>query len=213
MSAGIISQLRDIVPIRPLTRAEHLRLAELQAQRFLKLVGVTRPSVPERVICELPRIEVNRLSPFPVSGATHWGSGQWLVVLNGSEPLVRQRFSLAHELKHIIDHRFELIIYEGLPADYRREAIEQICDYFAGCLLMPRPWVKRTFCSGVQQLPALAATFGVSQAAMQVRLNQIGLVEPTTRCGVPRRDWAVRAIEKSSAGALYERQAPVFASL
>ena len=26
--------------------------------------------------------------------------------------------------------------------------VEQICDYFAGCLLMPRPWVKRLYCSG-----------------------------------------------------------------
>ena len=60
--------------------------------------------------------------------------------------------------------------------------VERICDYFAGCLLMPRPWVKRLYCSGVQHLPDLAQAFGVSQAAMSVRLNQIGLVEPTPRC-------------------------------
>ena len=47
---------------------------------------------------------------------------------------------------------------------------------------MPRIWVKRAWTSGVQQLPALARRFGVSQSAMQVRLLQIGLLDPPARC-------------------------------
>lgn len=212
MNRGVITQLRDIVPIRPLSRTEHLRLAEFQAQRFLKLVGVTEPSVPERVIAELPHIQITRLSPLPVSGATQWSNGQWLIVLNGSEPLTRQRFSVAHEFKHILDHRFSMIIYDGIPGYEREGVVEQICDYFAGCLLMPRPWVKSVYCSGVQRLDQLAQTFGVSQAAMQVRLNQIGLIDQTSRCGIPRRDWASRAFEDSSATQLYERRTPALIS-
>lgn len=212
MSSSIVSQLRDIVPIRPMTRAEHFRLAEFQAQRFLQLYGLSEPSVPERLIAELPHVQVNRVSPFPVSGATQWNDGQWVIVLNGAEPLTRQRFSLAHEFKHILDHRFSLIIYDGIRDDERPEVIEQICDYFAGCLLMPRPWVKRIYCSGIQQLNKLAGAFGVSQAAMQVRLNQIGLVEPTSRCGIPRRWEEFRATEEEDSRALYQRRAPVFAS-
>jgi hypothetical protein len=100
MRPGVIASLRDLVPLRPLTCGEHLRIAELQASRFLKLVGVNEAPVPERAISELPRVHVEHMSPFPVSGATHWSSGQWLVALNGAEPRVRQRFSLAHELKH-----------------------------------------------------------------------------------------------------------------
>jgi hypothetical protein len=106
MNPGIVTQLRDKVPLRPLLMSEALRLSELQAQRFLAMTGITEPAVPERIIAELPRLRVARMSPFPTSGASHWSLGQWLVVVNGSEPLTRQRFSLAHELKHIIDHRF-----------------------------------------------------------------------------------------------------------
>ena len=171
MSPGVVARLRDLAPIRALSRTEALRIAELQATRFLELVGVTSGPVPEKVIAELPRVQVERMSPFPVSGATHWSNGRWLVILNRAEPITRQRFSLAHELKHILDHRFVADLYQGVNAADRQAWIEQVCDYFAGCLLMPRPWIKRAYTQGIQRLPDLAAAFGVSQIAIQVRLN------------------------------------------
>jgi Zn-dependent peptidase ImmA (M78 family) len=184
-----------------------LRLAELQAQKFLALTSITEPSVPERIITELPYVCVNRMSPFPSSGATHWSRGRWLVVLNGSEPATRQRFSLAHEAKHIIDHRFADLIYSNFPADERAAMIERVCDYFAGCLLMPRPWVKRIYGSGIQHLPELAQTFGVSQAAMSVRLNQIGLVEQTPRCLPTQKDWTLKDLSEIADRPIYLRTA------
>jgi hypothetical protein len=212
MNLGVIARVRDLVPLRPLTYSEHLRIAELQANRFLQLVGVSQASVPERVINELPRIQVEHMSPFPVSGATHWSSGRWLVVLNGAEPRVRQRFSLAHEFKHILDHRFADLIYGSFTPPDRPVLIEQICDYFAGCLLMPRPWLKTTYAQGMQHLPTLARHFDVSQAAVQVRLNQIGMTDPLPRCGRPSADWAVRALH-GDGRSLYQRAAsPRFAA-
>jgi Zn-dependent peptidase ImmA (M78 family) len=212
MKPGVVASLRDLVPLRPLTYGEHLRIAELQANRFLKLLDVRDAPVPERLITELPRVQVERMSPFPVSGATHWSSGQWLVALNGAEPRVRQRFSLAHELKHIIDHRFAEIIYDSFSPLDRPILVEQICDYFAGCLLMPRPWLKSTYANGLQHLPTLARQFDVSQAAMQTRLRQIGMTDPTPRCGRLSADWPIRAI-RSVGKNVYERAAnPIFAA-
>jgi predicted transcriptional regulator len=205
MSENIITKLRDCVPIRPLRYSEALRIAELQAQKFLAMSGITMPPVPERAISELPRVHVTRLSPFPASGATHWTEGRWLIALNGAEPNTRQRFSLAHEFKHIIDHRFVDVIYANFPLREREAMIEQICDFFAGCLLMPRTWVKTAYCSGNQHLPTLAKTFGVSQAAMNVRLNQIGLVEPTSRCVRPKSDWTLEAMKELTGPMKYQR--------
>lgn len=105
-----------------------------------------------------------------------------MIVLNASEPFVRQRFSLAHELKHIIDHQHIDIVYRGLPAHQQHDFAEAVCNYFAGCLLMPRPWVKRAYTGRTQRLDRLARHFHVSQAAMATRLSQIGLTEPTPRC-------------------------------
>lgn len=186
MNRGVIASVRDFVPLRPLRRTEAMSVAERQAQRFLALAGITAPAVPERAIGDLPRVEVRRATPFPVSGAADWSSGRWLIVLNGGEPIGRQRFSLCHEFKHVLDHRFIDIIYAGIPEDERGAWIEQICDYFASCVLMPRPWVKNVYCTeGVQRLVPLAARFGVSQAAMRVRLTQLGLVDPGPRCARP----------------------------
>jgi hypothetical protein len=205
MKRGVIATLRDFVPIRTLTREEALRIAELQAHRLHELLGVSGPPFSERLVAQLPRLQVERLSPIPVSGSTHWASSRWLIVLNGAEPAVRQRFSLAHELKHILDHRFVDVLYRGVRPEDRAAWIEQVCDFFAGCLLMPRAWVKRAYATGTQGLPALAKHFHVSQAAMQVRLNQIGLVDRPARCSRLRPDWALRAIRAAGTPARYER--------
>lgn len=205
MRPSIISMVRDLAPTRPLTRVEAMSIAERQAQSLLRLLAVDRAPVDERRLLSLPRLELRRHSPWPSSGATQWINGRWVVVLNASEPAVRQRFSLAHELKHIIDHDRRDITYDHIPADQRHAFIESVCDYFAGCLLMPRPWVKQAYVEGTQRLDLLARRFHVSQAAMSTRLAQLGLTDPTPRCARPSRDWAVRAIETAGGDFLYQR--------
>jgi Zn-dependent peptidase ImmA (M78 family) len=101
--------------------------------------------------------------------------------------LVRQRFSLMHEFKHVLDHPFVQTAYSADRTQPSRFA-EQVCDSFAASVLMPRAWVKAVFCNeGVQELAILARRFGVSQMAMRVRLLQLGLVEPEPRCSRYRR--------------------------
>jgi Zn-dependent peptidase ImmA (M78 family) len=206
MNPGVVTSLRDIVPLRPLTYGEAMRIAELQATRLLKLMGVKHAPVSERLISELPRVQVERMRGLPASGASQWAAQRWLVLLNAGEPRGRQRFSLAHEFKHIVDHRFADVIYSGFPDLDRARMIEQLCDYFAACLLMPRPWVERAYFSGVQSIPELARAFDVSQPAMQVRLNSIGLIDPTPRC---IGDWANSPLSHSKARrkVVYERSA------
>lgn len=194
MNRGTMATLRDFVPLRPLTREEAMRIAELQALRLLQLSGVTCGPVPERIIADLPRVQVERMSPLLVSGATHWASQRWLIVLNGAEPATRQRFSLAHEFKHILDHRFMDVLYRNIPEASRHDAIEQVCDYFAGCLLVPRPWLKKAWGERVQTVDALAARFETSQAAMLVRLQQVGLANHPPRCGNGTTGWALPSL-------------------
>jgi hypothetical protein len=203
VSRPVITSLRDFVPIRPLTRHEALSIAERQALTFLGHVGVTAPPLPEEIIATLPRLDVKRLSPFPASGATQWVRGRWVIVLNGAEPATRQRFSLAHELKHILDHPFVDQLYGAVDAADRQDWIEQVCNYFAGCLLVPRPWLKRAWTTETQNIGQLANRFGVSRAAMQTRLNQVGLLAPVPRC----TRYPTLAHSSASSDALYHRLA------
>jgi len=183
----IITTVRDLMPIRPLSFAESLRLAELQASKFLALIGHQEGPLPEKAIADLPRVQVERMSPAPVSGATQWSRGRWLIILNGSEPRGRQRFSLAHEFKHVLDNPFIDTLYPASADMSAAERAEQVCDYFAACLLMPRLHVKRAWTRGQQSTRNLARDFDVSQAAMRVRLLQIGLIQAGERCeGVSR---------------------------
>ena len=179
---SLITAVRDIMPIRPLTFTEALRTAELQATKLLQLSGLAEPPFPEAVISGLPRLQVERVIPAPASGASQWSRGRWLILLNGAERPERQRFSLGHEFKHVLDNPFIEVLYPAIGDLSSAERAEQVCDYFAACLLMPRMWVKRSWASGTQEPRALARQFDVSRQAMKIRLLQIGLIDPGARC-------------------------------
>jgi Zn-dependent peptidase ImmA (M78 family) len=181
---SVIRQLRDLVPLRPLSVADAMRTADLQATRLLVLLELDHGPVPESAIADLPRIQVERMTPAPVSGAAQWSRGRWMIIVNGAEPWGRQRYSLAHEFKHVLDAPFIKYLYPARQGQSPEERAERICDYFAACLLMPRVWVKQLyFNEGIQDLRRLANRFDVSVTAMQVRLLQLGIVEPPARCG------------------------------
>jgi Zn-dependent peptidase ImmA (M78 family) len=169
------------MPARALQDQEARGVAERQSSRFLEIFDITEPSVDVGLICELPRVRV-RVEPTLVdSGLTHWNKGMWVIGVNRNDSQTRRRFTLAHEFKHILDHPFVDTIYSDEHGQLQAKQAELMCDYFAACLLMPRPWVKRLWTQGVQEAAVLAATFNVSPAAMSVRLQQLGLVEPRSR--------------------------------
>ena len=175
----VLRQLRSLTPTRPLRFAEGLRVAELQAARLLVMSGVTDGPMPEGVITGLARVQVERL-PLPegMAGFSQWAKGRWLIGLNAWEPTTRQRFSLAHEFKHVLDSPCIATLYPAAHGVSAHDRAEQVCDHFAACLLMPRMWVKRVWTSGVQDVGQLARYFDVSTQAMRLRLQLIGLSEP-----------------------------------
>ena len=182
MNRGTLATLRGLIPPRPLTQVEALRIAELQAARLLNIAVITQPPVPSSVITDVPKVVVKRLAPWPVSGATQWTKGAWSVVIRGNESFQRQRFTMAHEFKHIVDYRHIDVIYPSVRSMTHRQRAEAVCDYFAGCLLVPRPWLKSAWGKGLQDPKALADLFDVSRAAIQTRLLQTGLVDRIERC-------------------------------
>lgn len=173
-----ITRLRDVVPLRRLSTPEGLRVAEVQADRLLRVSGLTEPPLGEHVIAGIPHIQIERVAPARALAATQWSHGRWLIIINGAISLGRQRWSLAHELKHILDHPFVTILY---PKD-STELAEKSCEYFAACLLMPRRWLRRAWSQGNRDTRTLARLFGVTPAAVKVRLLQVGLIDPTALC-------------------------------
>lgn len=182
---SVLAMLRALVPGRPLSAGEALRIAELQANHLLHHFAIETNAVPEEIISELPRIRVVREHGLPVSGAAHWNGRNWVITVNAEEPISRQRFSVMHEFKHVLDHTTKQFLYHSRPFLTADEQAERVADYFAACLLMPKRVVKRLWCEGNQNIIELAKMLFVSTRALRYRLDQLGLTDSAKRCARP----------------------------
>lgn len=198
---SVLHQVRDLAPVRPLTVLESCWVAEHQAGLLLKLAAITEPPVPETVITELPRLIVRRAHLTRSAGGCRWLDGRWCVLLNADDCATRQRFSLCHEAKHIIDHGRERLLYPPTAWLSASERAERVCEYFAACLLMPRAWVRRAWTTGLQDIRELTEAFDVSRSAMTIRLSQLGLREIPSRCGYGRSEFDRSGIDIMKAAA------------
>jgi Zn-dependent peptidase ImmA (M78 family) len=173
----IFTEVRAVRPARRLTRLEARRVVERQAAKLLRLREAFEAPIPEEVITHLPRIEAHRSSGLgSLSGVCHWEGNHWRITVNARHALVRQRFTIAHEFAHILDAPYQRIVSPKLA--------EELADYFAANLLMPKRLIKRAWGDGLQDIPALARHFNVSVKAMRWRLDELRLDELET---LPRR--------------------------
>lgn len=179
---SVLASLRALVPQRHILPWEAMRLAELQANHLLRHYYIDSATVPEQIVSEFPRVRVIREAGLPVSGAAHWNGRHWIITVNADEPLARQRFSLMHEFKHVLDHTTKHFLYHDRSFQTAGEQAERAADYFAACLLMPKRVVKRFWCQGNQNVALLAVKLGVSIQALRFRLDQLGLTEQPQRC-------------------------------
>jgi Zn-dependent peptidase ImmA (M78 family) len=193
---SVLKSLRSLMPARVLSYPEALQRAEAQAHRLLTLHGISHGPVPIEIVTELPRLRVEQTYDLPVSGSAHWDGGSWVLTVNAAEFDRRQRFSVMHEFKHVIDHPTRHLIQGDRLAKLTAEQIaEKVADYFAACVLMPKAWVKSAFFNDhVRSVEALADMFMVSPKAMSFRLNQLGLTVPVDRCASPIARVAARPI-------------------
>lgn len=121
-------------------------------------------------VIELPR-GVSGLACSP-----HWARKNKkipVVVVNREVTLERRRFTLAHELAH-------LVIDKGSPVDHEKAA-----NMFAGAFLAPRAHLRKEIGEtrksvGCRELIHLARMYRISAAALLVRLKQVGIIDEST---------------------------------
>lgn len=79
---------------------------------------------------------VHKLKPGE-SGRSFFSNNQWVIVYNDSEPIQRCRFTIAHEIGHIVlGHKLKDGHYTR-TFDLTKPAVEQEADVFASRLLAP----------------------------------------------------------------------------
>jgi len=173
-----VAELRLMCPNRRLAPWEARSVAEKQAHKLHTLMRIEEPPFPEQAIEYLPRVEIRFVRARRLDGAISWRRGKWRIVINRDNTWGRQRFSLAHELKHLIDHPMGGSLYADGRYGSAETTAERTADYFAACLLMPKTWLRRVYYDeGFRDSRVLAKRFQVSAAAMRYRFDQLGLPE------------------------------------
>jgi hypothetical protein len=119
---------------------------------------------------DLPERVSGKIFQDPRNG----GASGYSVIVRGSDPYVRRRFTLAHEIAHFVLHRNR--IGSSLTDDslYRSglSSWEEVqANRLAADILMPRSLLARYIKSYGPDVDVLARLFKVSEAAMQIRLK------------------------------------------
>ena len=124
------------------------------------------------------------------SGSITRNGDKFSVAVNAAESETRKRFTAAHELAHYLMHR-DLMhadggrmnrhtdkLYSGPednPASPFTRQHEIQANRIAAQIVMPAPLIREKYKED-QDAGRLATAFGVSKAAMEIRLKTLGLV-------------------------------------
>lgn len=113
-----------------------------------------------------------------IAGSVVIHNGTPEIYVAKSHPHVRKRFTVAHEVAHIMlghltDKDGELIEDEVRLRSAARDQKERDANAYAADLLMPYAMMRDAVASGIRDIDRLASLFGVSTQAMRIRINNI----------------------------------------
>ena len=151
------------------------------ATQLLEELGVTKPPVDVDAVARMCGIPVLRFEfDDALSGLVVDTTQGPVIGINEDHHPVRQRFSIAHELGHVMLCHIDSFHVDlgstdedGEPPGYNWRH-ERAANDFAANLLMPGTMLKRAF-GKTPGVAGLATTFEVSELAMGFRLRNLGL--------------------------------------
>lgn len=151
------------------------------AAEVLEVLGIDHAPVDVETVAKRCGVVV-LLWPFDdaLSGLAIDSETGPVIGVNESHAPNRQRFSIAHELGHVLLRHLDSFhvdigssAEDGNPPNYNWRH-ERGANDFAAALLMPRPMVLGSFAKN-QSVAALAREYQVSTLAMGFRLKNLGL--------------------------------------
>ncbi len=168
---------------------------ERRARDLLQEQKITEPPVPVETIAKNIGAKIV-FEPFDgtddISGILYQDGPYNIIGINSVHHRNRQRFSIAHEIGHLVLHKKKLFIDKAVKIDFRDStsskainAEEIAANAFAAELLMSREFVvseierilKRKRSMAKDDLIAtLSGIFEVSTKAMEYRLNNLGFL-------------------------------------
>lgn len=158
-------------------------LSKNRAHQILKEVygeSLNLPVIIKDVITKyLGDVEIHSRFDFPFKrGVSAFSTRDpergWFIVLNANECIVRQKFSAAHELGHIVlvPNEPEIVYH----SEDNESWVEKLCDRFAGDILVPEPAVRNVY--QYEPFPFvedIARLFQVSRQVAKIQLEHLEL--------------------------------------
>lgn len=193
----LLHDLRALIPREELTLAGLFSLLDRLAMAVRLDAAIFSDDLPDSAAEQVCRIRLEETT-LPVAGFSYWDSGAkvWAIARNPADSAESRRFTVWHEIGHILWRGNESRLFANLSAAQADHLAEYAADYFAGEVLMPRRLVEHAFYDGVNSPTELAARFHVTPLAMRWKLAQTDLPEvssddhdgpmhPTERYPVP----------------------------
>jgi IrrE N-terminal-like domain len=145
---------------------QHQRSAPVDVHRIARALG----------LAVHPALELgDGISGKLARDAKRGGASGYAIFVNASEPLVRQRFTVAHEIAHFVLHRDRVgdeLVDDAFYRSRLSGRLEAEANRMAADILMPFPLIKELMRSeGLRDIPGLARRLQVSQAALKIRLG------------------------------------------
>jgi hypothetical protein len=154
------------------------KLVRKLVNKYQVEAGLDRLPVPTNLITKAydnRPVEVRRVPLKAYHGAV-WRLGDcWLVHLNSNDRPARQRFTLYHEIFHILAHCKATPVFKKLSCGPRGSFNELLADHFAIVMLIPEKWVKKTWFE-VKDVKQMANTFDAPPSLIWFVLHQLHLL-------------------------------------
>lgn len=159
---------------------------EQKANQILSAAGIDQAPIDVFHVAEVlgARIQPEIVSD-DISGALNRHEDGPVIGFNAQHPPNRQRFTIAHEIAHLVLHEDEAVFVDRV---FRREVtsgdaidpIEIEANSFAAALLMPAHLLQADHATfgrplSSEDVEQLARTYNVSQQAMTFRLDNLRL--------------------------------------
>ncbi|EPR9929411.1 helix-turn-helix domain-containing protein [Escherichia coli] len=157
----------------------------MQTRRAWKLGDGPIPNLT-RLLENKGIVIANLFSGDKVDAFSFWDNERPIIITDRSKTAVRLRFSLAHELGHLIMHRSVSDDYLNDKALF--DKVEKQADYFAGCFLLPAQTFGREYYSpNISALKRLKERWLVSLACMTHRAYSLSLMTENQKSYVFRQ--------------------------
>ncbi|EOE1542377.1 ImmA/IrrE family metallo-endopeptidase [Providencia rettgeri] len=142
-----------------------------------------------------------------VDAFSFWDNDRPIIITDNTRTAVRTRFSIAHELGHLILHRS--VEDDYIDDKYLFEKVEGQANYFASCFLLPAKTFSREYYSpSLPALEKLKERWIVSLQCMTNRSNSLGLMSDNQKGYVYRQLAPYR--KKEPLDDVIPREEPVF---